>query len=84
MGPGFAAGTTDGPGFPGFQQGDKQVRIYNFMISLDSLLLLYFPWFTALTVIFCRVRVISDKREVETAEGRVEKAKPISRGVPTA
>ncbi|PON60589.1 Neutral/alkaline nonlysosomal ceramidase [Parasponia andersonii] len=25
LGPGFAAGTTDGPGFPGFQQGDKQI-----------------------------------------------------------
>ncbi|GMN34836.1 hypothetical protein TIFTF001_004925 [Ficus carica] len=25
LGPGFAAGTTDGPGFPGFQQGDKEL-----------------------------------------------------------
>ena len=25
LGPGFAAGTTDGPGFPGFQQGDTEV-----------------------------------------------------------
>ncbi|XP_062100803.1 neutral ceramidase 2-like [Humulus lupulus] len=25
LGPGFAAGTTDGPGFPGFQQGDKEI-----------------------------------------------------------
>lgn len=28
LGPGFAAGTTDGPGFPGFQQGDKEVRMF--------------------------------------------------------
>lgn len=25
IGPGFAAGTTDGPGLPGFQQGDMEV-----------------------------------------------------------
>lgn len=25
LGSGFAAGTTDGPGFPGFQQGDMEV-----------------------------------------------------------
>ncbi|CBI18885.3 neutral ceramidase 2 isoform X2 [Vitis vinifera] len=25
LGPGFAAGTTDGPGFPGFQQGDTEI-----------------------------------------------------------
>ncbi|XP_030498430.2 neutral ceramidase 2 [Cannabis sativa] len=25
LGPGFAAGTTDGPGFAGFQQGDKEI-----------------------------------------------------------
>lgn len=27
LGAGFAAGTTDGPGLFGFQQGDKKVRI---------------------------------------------------------
>lgn len=27
LGPGFAAGTTDGPGAFGFQQGDTEVRI---------------------------------------------------------
>jgi neutral ceramidase len=27
LGPGFAAGTTDGPGMFGFQQGDTEVRI---------------------------------------------------------
>ncbi|KAJ6406008.1 hypothetical protein OIU84_013884 [Salix udensis] len=26
LGPGFAAGTTDGPGMFGFQQGDTEVR----------------------------------------------------------
>uniref|UniRef100_A0A6N2K956 Neutral/alkaline non-lysosomal ceramidase N-terminal domain-containing protein n=1 Tax=Salix viminalis TaxID=40686 RepID=A0A6N2K956_SALVM len=26
LGPGFAAGTTDGPGMFGFQQGDAEVR----------------------------------------------------------
>lgn len=27
LGPGFAAGTTDGPGVFGFQQGDTEVRL---------------------------------------------------------
>lgn len=29
LGAGFAAGTTDGPGAFGFQQGDKKVRMAN-------------------------------------------------------
>lgn len=30
LGPGFAAGTTDGPGVFGFQQGDTEVRAHQF------------------------------------------------------
>lgn len=33
LGPGFAAGTTDGPGVFGFQQGDTEVSIvYNYLV----------------------------------------------------
>lgn len=54
LGPGFAAGTTDGPGFPGFQQGDKQVIICSsciiflfrtFVLSLLTPLDLFFFFF---------------------------------------
>lgn len=37
FGPGFAAGTTDGPGLPGFQQGDPKVSNCNTpLLSLSS------------------------------------------------
>ena len=58
LGPGFAAGTTDGPGFPGFQQGDLEVWLMRFFTLLcvmlvdrndngsgfDRILILYFHW----------------------------------------
>ncbi len=38
LGPGFAAGTTDGPGAFGFQQGDTKVMITSISLSLSSFL----------------------------------------------
>ena len=39
LGPGFAAGTTDGPGAFGFQQGDTKVHFIKFECSFFHLLL---------------------------------------------
>lgn len=39
LGPGFAAGTTDGPGAFGFQQGDTKVHFIEFDSSFFHLLL---------------------------------------------
>ena len=42
LGPGFAAGTTDGPGAFGFQQGDtKAMIVFTLSLSLRSMLQFY-------------------------------------------
>ena len=41
LGPGFAAGTTDGPGAFGFQQGDTKVMITSISLSLSLLFLAF-------------------------------------------
>lgn len=76
LGPGFAAGTTDGPGVFGFQQGDTEVRNLPYLIF-------HYLKIVRKYVRFCSL-ISSDQRAVEKVERRIEKAKPISGGLPKA